>query len=148
MVPRRHEPLAREWDGIFSPSSGSSADTLGLLRVKGPPLTLFDLDTFAWLTERWREGEREPQGEVRFTLYQLGQDLYGHEPSGKDHQTMRTSLYRLQEALFELEGYGAEAARMGRLEEPSLAGGFDCFPIWRSRGAILAGDTWLTSARG
>ncbi|MDQ3971074.1 MAG: hypothetical protein M3227_05250, partial [Thermoproteota archaeon] len=86
------------------------------------PLSLFDLDTFAWLTERWREGERDPQGEVRFTLYELGQDLYGHYPSGKDHQTMRTSLYRLQEALFELEGYDAEAARMGRLEEPSLAG--------------------------
>lgn len=28
------------------------ADTLGLLRVAGPPLTSFDLDVMAWLTER------------------------------------------------------------------------------------------------
>lgn len=97
-------------------------DTLGLLRIAGPPLTLFDLDTFAWLTERWREGERDAQGEIRFTLYELGQDLYGHEPSGFDHKTMRASLSRLQEAMFELEGYDAEAARLGRLEEPAQSG--------------------------
>ena len=39
-------------------------DTLGLLRVSGPPLSLLDLDSFAWLTERWREGERDAQGLV------------------------------------------------------------------------------------
>ncbi len=51
-------------------------DTLGLLRVAGPPLNLFDLDSFAWLTERWREGDRDPKGRVAFTLYDLGRDLY------------------------------------------------------------------------
>lgn len=102
------------------PIDGS--DTLGLLRVAGPPLTLFDLDTFAWITERWREGERDPKGRVRFTLYELGQDLYGWEPGGKQRQDMRASLRRLQEALFELEGYDAQAARMGRLESPTEGG--------------------------
>lgn len=91
-------------------------DTLGLLRVAGPPLTLFDLDSFAWLTERWREGERDLGGRINFTLYELGRDLYGHEPSGFDHRTMRASLDRLQGALFELEGYRVEDAAVGRLE--------------------------------
>ncbi len=97
-------------------------DTLGLLRVSGPPLTLFDLDTFAWLTERWREGDRDPKGRVPFTLYELGQDLYGWEPAGKQRQDMRASLRRLSKAEFELEGYSAQAARMGQLENPSEEG--------------------------
>jgi hypothetical protein len=74
-------------------------DTLGLLRTAGPPLTLFDLDTFAWLTERWREGARDPKGRVRFTLYELGRDLYGREPAGQDRRDMRASLTRLQDAM-------------------------------------------------
>ena len=97
-------------------------DTLGLLRVSGPPLSLLDLDTFAWLTERWREGTRDAQGLVPFTLYDLGFDLYGREPSGKERRLMRSSLRRLQGALFELEGYDATAAQMGRLDEPSEGG--------------------------
>jgi hypothetical protein len=102
------------------PIDGS--DTLGLLRVTGPPLTLFDLDTFAWLTERWREGGRDPKGRVRFTLYQLGRDLYNREPSGEERRLMRASLRRLYEASFELEGYDARAAAMGRLEHPTEEG--------------------------
>jgi hypothetical protein len=42
--------------------------TLGLLRVAGPPLTLFDLDTLAWLSERWRDGDRDPKGRVGLQL--------------------------------------------------------------------------------
>jgi hypothetical protein len=102
------------------PIDGS--DTLGLLRVAGPSLTLFDLDVMAWLTERWREGDRSPRGELHLTLYELGRDLYGHEPSGKDHRTMHASLRRLQDVLFELEGYDARAAHMGRLESPTEKG--------------------------
>jgi hypothetical protein len=78
------------------PIDGS--DTLGLLRVTGPPLSLFDIDTFAWLTERWREGGRDPRGEIRFTLYELGRDLYGRKPAGHDRRDMRSSLRRLQDA--------------------------------------------------
>ncbi|MEO6858623.1 MAG: hypothetical protein ABI323_08565 [Solirubrobacteraceae bacterium] len=77
------------------PLDGS--DTLGLLRVSGPPLTLFDLDTFAWLTERWREGDRDPKGRVNFTLYELGKDLHGRALSGRDRQEMRARLERLFE---------------------------------------------------
>lgn len=98
------------------------ADTLGLLRVDGPPLSLFDLDTFAWLTERWREGDRDPKGRVRFTLYALGQDLYGREPDGKERRLVRESLQRLRQADFELEGYDVQAACMGRLESPTEGG--------------------------
>lgn len=102
------------------PIEGS--DTLGLLRVSGPPLTLFDLDVMAWLTERWREGDRSSRGEVQLTLYELGRDLYGHEPSGFDHKTMHTSMLRLQDTLFELEGYDVRAAQVGRLDSPTEQG--------------------------
>ncbi len=102
------------------PIDGS--DTLGLLRTAGPPLTLFDLDTFAWLTERWREADRDPKGRVRFTLYELGRDLYAREPAGQDRRDMRASLARLQDAVFELEGYDAHAAQMGQLDSPTEGG--------------------------
>ncbi len=97
-------------------------DTLGLLRVAGPPLTHFDLDTLAWLTERWREDERDTKGRVRFTLYKLGRDLWNREPAGHDRRDLRASLGRLQDAMFELEGYDVRAAQMGRLESPTEAG--------------------------
>ncbi len=98
------------------------ADTLGLLRIAGPALTLFDLDTFAWLCERWREGERDRDGSIAFTLYALGRDLYGRKPSGEERRLIRASLTRLQDATFELEGYDAAAASTGRLEGPSAGG--------------------------
>ena len=102
------------------PLDGS--DTLGLLRVAGPPLTLFDLDTFAWLTERWREGDRNPKGRVDFTIYELGKDLHNRVPAGRDRYEMRASLERLFETRFELEGYDAANARLGRLEDPIEGG--------------------------
>lgn len=98
-------------------------DTLGLLRVAGPPLTLFDLDTFAWLTERWREGDRDPKGRVDFTLYELGRDLYGRKPAGTDCREMRASLNRLYGADFELEGYDPRSAALGRLGSRNVPGG-------------------------
>ena len=130
------------------PIDGS--DKLGLLRVAGPPLTLFDLDTFAWLTERWRETGRDPQGEVRFSLYDLGQDFYGWEPGGKQRADIRASLERLRQADFELEGYDATAARMGRLESPADQGRIRLVAdlTWKrgdpqARHAIYLGP-WLT----
>ena len=97
-------------------------DTLGLLRVSGPPLTLYDLDTFAWLTECWRESDRDAAGRVDFTLYNLGRDLYGREPDGKERRLIRASLRRLSRAEFELEGYDAAAAAVGQLDNPSEEG--------------------------
>jgi len=102
------------------PREGS--DTLGLLRAAGPPLTLFDLDLMAWLCEHWREGDRDPKGRIGFTLYQLGKDLHNRDPSGRDRQEMRSSLERLFEARFELEGYCAADAQVGRLEDPIEGG--------------------------
>ncbi len=97
-------------------------DTLGLLRIAGPPLTLFDLDTFAWLCERWREGDRDPKGRIEFSLYEFGRDLYNRKPAGADCRDMRASLRRLQDAVFELEGYDARSAATGRLEAPAERG--------------------------
>ena len=94
------------------------ADVLGLVRVAGAPLTLFDLDVMAWVCERWREGERDPHGAVRFSLYELGRDLYGRKPGGEQRQDMRASLDRLYETSFELEGYRVEDAASGRLTDP------------------------------
>jgi hypothetical protein len=113
------------------------ADTLGLLRISGAPLTLFDLDTFAWLCERWREGERDREGVVAFTLYELGRDLYDRKPSGEERRLMRASLARLQDATFELEGYDAAAAQTGRLEGPSAGGRVKLLGslLWSNRGS-------------
>jgi hypothetical protein len=97
-------------------------DTLGLLRVSGPPLSLYDLDSFAWLTERWRETDRDPTGRIDFTLYDFGRDLYGREPGGEERRLMRASLDRLMRALFDLEGYRASDAAIGRLDSPTEAG--------------------------
>ena len=129
-VPRRHVSLETNLcrKGIWHvgplqlalPLDGT--DTLGLLRVSGPPLSLFDLDSFAWLTERWRETDRDPTGRVDFTLYDFGVDLYGREPGGKERRLMRASLDRLMEAVFDLEGYRAADAAMGQLDSPTEAG--------------------------
>lgn len=130
------------------PIDGS--DTLGLLRVTGPPLSLLDLDTFAWLTERWREGGRDPRGEIRFTLYELGRDLYGRKPAGQDRRDMRGSLRRLQDAKFELEGYDAAAASMGRLDSPTERGRISLVSdlIWSARDSgerhVAYLGPWLT----
>jgi hypothetical protein len=53
------------------------------------PLTLFDLDMFAWLTERWRETARDPKGRVDFTLDELGRARYGWEPGGEQRRYRR-----------------------------------------------------------
>jgi len=130
------------------PIDGS--DTLGLLRISGPPLTLFDLDTFAWLTERWREGGRDSHGEVRFTLYELGRDLYGCKPPGQQRRDMRASLRRLQDAKFELEGYDVAAASMGRLDSPTERGRVSLVAdlIWSARDSserhVAYLGPWLT----
>jgi hypothetical protein len=112
-------------------------DTLGLLRSSGPPLRLFDLDSFAWLTERWREGDRDPQGAVPFTLYDFGRDLFGRKPGGKERSLMRASLHRLVDAMFEIEGYSVTDAAMGQLDSPTEAG----------RMRLLSGLHWSVGSR-
>lgn len=92
-----------------------SHDTLGLVRAAGPPLLLSDVDTLAWLTEKWREGDRDPGGRVPFTLYELGRDMFGREPAGRERRLMRESFRRLHQASFELEGYIAADKATGRL---------------------------------
>lgn len=101
-----HVQLAMPVDGY---------DILGLVKASGPALTLTDLDTFAWLCERWREGDRDASGRVSFTLYELGMDLYGRDPGGEERRLMRASMRRLFKASFELEGYVASEKAMGAL---------------------------------
>lgn len=107
-TPDRSSSPSRSREMTFSASSGSPA----------PPPTLFDLDVMAWFCEHWREGERDQHGLLCFTLYELGRDLHGRKPSGRDRQEMRASLDRLYETSFELEGYRVEDAARGRLSDP------------------------------
>lgn len=79
-------------------------DLLGLFRASGRLRATPDIDVLAWVLESWRR-TREAQGWVRFTLHELGGDLYGRDPSGKDNLTMRASLRRLRGAQFDLVGY-------------------------------------------
>jgi len=87
-------------------------DVLGWLRVRGQPLQPFDLDTLAWITERWRETGQGSHGEVRFTLYELGQDMFDHEPSGRERQLLRESIRRLQDVEFVGQGWVAKNGRI------------------------------------
>lgn len=85
-------------------------DLLGLLRASGR-ITIFDLELLAWLTERWRHS-RPVDDWIRFTLYELGSDLYEREPSGKERRLMRASLRRLARVDFDIVGYDARRREM------------------------------------
>ena len=69
----------------------------GAIRASGRLQLSPDLDVFAWVCERWLAGfpERDPEGIARFTLYDLGTDLYGRKPAGKERRLLRASLLRL-----------------------------------------------------
>ncbi len=79
-------------------------DLLGLLRASGRLRVTPDVDVLAWLIESWRR-TREFEGWVRFTLHELGTDLYGFDPGGKQNRSMRTSLRRLKDLTVDLVGY-------------------------------------------
>lgn len=65
-----------------------------------------DYDVLAWWCSRWL---RQPtaSGWMRPTLYEIGRDLYGREPSNTDYATLRGSLSRLGSVAVTLYGYSA-----------------------------------------
>lgn len=65
-----------------------------------------DYDVFTWLTNCWLMSEpREP--EIWPTLWEIGYDLYGKQPSGKDYATLKASIRRLAAASVVLDDYNA-----------------------------------------
>jgi len=68
----------------------------GTVRASGQLSISIDLDVLAWICERWiSTPPLDPEGIARFTLYDLGTDLYGSKPSGRHRQVLRESLLRL-----------------------------------------------------
>jgi hypothetical protein len=80
------------------------------------PLTYFDLDVYCWLCWRWCQ-DRNADGSVSFTLYRIGQDLYGRKIGRVERQTLRASLDRLITVVVTLEGYDAIS---GRSDDPTV----------------------------
>lgn len=82
-----------------------------------------DLEVLAWICERWAttrlpdgytvNGEPDPNGVARFTLYDLGMDLYGRKPGGEERRAMRGSLWRLISTVVSLTGYDAATGEAG-----------------------------------
>ena len=76
-------------------------------------LGLIDLKVLAFAIERWREsGGRTASDSISFTLYKLGQAIYGHAPSGEERRLLRESIVRLFKV--ELNACGADARRPGQ----------------------------------
>lgn len=76
-------------------------------------LGLVDLKVLAFAIERWREAGHETASDpVSFTLYQLGQAIYGHAPHGKERRLLRESLERLFRV--EITAHGIDASRPDR----------------------------------
>jgi len=96
--------LARK--GYWQPGRGRQSvdgtDFLGVCKANGK-LTMADLDILCWLCERYRES-RPVDGTVSFTIYELGRDLYGRAPGGREAELMRASLDRLKAVVLYLEG--------------------------------------------
>jgi len=68
----------------------------GTVRASGQLSISIDLDVLAWICERWlTTPPLDPEGIARFTLYDLGTDLYGRKPAGKENRLLRESLLRL-----------------------------------------------------
>lgn len=73
-------------------------------------LALGDYDVLAWLCERWLSRPTD-SGWMRPTYYEVGSDLYGQPPSGKQHLLIDASLLRLAEVLITLDGYDGETGK-------------------------------------
>ncbi len=82
-------------------------DFLGVVARRGAELGSLEMDVLSWYTARWYEQQRDPEGMVRHTLYELGQDLYGRKPSGKEVRLLRGAIENLAAALITLGGYNA-----------------------------------------
>jgi hypothetical protein len=75
-----------------------------------------DLDVLSWLCERWLSRENphpRAQRVAAFTLYDLGHDLYGRKPAGKENRLIRESLLRLFRVEITLEGYDSIRRQQG-----------------------------------
>ena len=98
-------------------------DAVGLgvaVRAKGRLNLTPDLDVLAWLCERWYSTRLpdesgkvfpHPGGAVAFTLTDLGLDLYGRKPAGKEKRLIREALLRLFRVEVTLTGYDAAEQR-------------------------------------
>jgi len=66
------------------------------IAIRPRRLTTRDLGVFAYLTDRYLwpppDSDSDP---ARFTIYNLGQAIYGREPDGKERRELRRSLERL-----------------------------------------------------
>ncbi len=82
---------------------------LGAAIAAGAPLGPLELDSLSWLCARWYEQRSPEDGLVTFTLYELGADLYGREPSGKERRLMRRAIEHLAAVLVTLGGYNAHS---------------------------------------
>jgi hypothetical protein len=86
-------------------------------RSHGAELGSLELDVLSWLTARWFEQDRDPDGLLRCTLYELGFDLYGRKPSGKEVRLLRQAIENLAAALITLGGFNAHTGQL----KPKLA---------------------------
>jgi len=108
------------WDVSASAPSPErqGKDFLGVVaRSQGAQLGPLELDVFSWLTARWFEQGGQTDGIVRCTLYELGSDMYGRKPSGKEIRLLRRAIENLAGALITLGGFDAHSGKM----KPKLA---------------------------
>ncbi len=112
------------WGGWDTGAGGPEAlevrgnDFLGVVaRSNETALGPLELDVLSWLTARWFEQRRDPEGWLRCTLYEVGVDLYGRKPSGKEVRLLRGAIENLAGALITLGGFNARTGQV----RPKLA---------------------------
>jgi hypothetical protein len=93
----------------------------GPIRASGRLKLTPDLDVLAWVAERWLSTPPlDQEGVARFTLYDLGTDLYSRRPNSRDRAALRASLRRLKRIEVELTGYcsisGESGSRLSSLD--------------------------------
>lgn len=71
-----------------------------------------DYDVLAWLCARWLRSPT-PSGEMHPTLYEIGRDLYGTEPSGENYRTIEAALVRLASVAITLYGINGFTGETG-----------------------------------
>lgn len=71
-----------------------------------------DYDVLAWLCTRWLR-RPTPSGEMRPTLYEMGRDLYGREPSGENYRDIEAALIRLASVSIKLYGIDGFTGQVG-----------------------------------
>lgn len=71
-----------------------------------------DYDVLAWLCTRWLR-RPTPSGQMRPTLYEIGRDLYGHQPSGENYRDIEAALMRLASVSIDLYGIDGYTGELG-----------------------------------